>query len=64
VKFNEKIEVHTFYERSWNDFKRKDFIKGAFTEAEVNTLLDAICSYASEQDHPIEVINLLCKKSK
>jgi hypothetical protein len=30
VKFNETVEVHTFYERSWNDFKKRDFRKGAF----------------------------------
>jgi hypothetical protein len=31
VKFNDNVEVHTFYERSWNDYKKKDFVKGAFS---------------------------------
>jgi hypothetical protein len=31
VKFNDNIEVHTYYERNWNDYKRKDFLKGAFS---------------------------------
>jgi len=48
VKFSENIEVHQYYERTWNDFKRKDFIKGAFTQTEVNTLIDALCNYARE----------------
>lgn len=47
VKFNDKIEVHTWYERSWNDFKRKDFTKGSFSPVEVQTLIDSLCSYAA-----------------
>lgn len=47
VKFSDKVEVHTFYERSWNDFKRKDFNKGAFTQKEVDTLIDSLCQYAA-----------------
>lgn len=47
VKFSENIEVHTYYERSWNDFKRKDFTKGAFTQTEVDTLIKSLCDYAA-----------------
>ena len=46
VKINSTVEVHEYYERTWNDHKRKDLIKGAFTENEVSKLLDALCSYA------------------
>jgi hypothetical protein len=46
VKINSTVEVHEYYERTWNDHKRKDLIKGAFTENEVSKLLDALCAYA------------------
>lgn len=32
VKFSDKIEVHTFWKRSWNDYKNADMVKGPFTE--------------------------------
>ena len=47
VKFNENVEVHTFYERSWNDYKKGDFNKGAFQPDEVDSLLHSLCQYAS-----------------
>ena len=56
--------MHTFYERSWNDYKKRDFDKGAFSQEEVNTLLHALCTYAGENDNPCDVLTLLCSKSK
>jgi len=64
VKFNEKVEVHTFYERSWNDYKKKDFSKGAFQPSEVDSLLHSLCQYASELENPTEILRILCSKSK
>lgn len=64
MKFSEKVEVHTFYERSWNDFKKKELSKGAFKEEEVNSLLEALCQYAYQQNNPIDVLTILCSKSK
>ena len=64
VKFSDKVEVHTWYERSWNDFKRKDLTKGSFTPQEVQTLIDSLCQYASQQPNPEEVLTMLCNKSK
>ena len=47
VQFSDKIEVHTYYERNWNDYKRKDFFKGPFSQVEVKALMESICNYAS-----------------
>lgn len=64
VKFNENIEVHNYHERTWNDYKRRQMVKGAFTPSEVSTLIDSLCSYAAKQDNPEEVLTLLCNKPK
>jgi len=56
VKFNEKIETRMIgEERTWNDFKKNKYRKGAFTEEEIMTLLNSLCSYVqgeglSEED--------------
>ena len=64
VKISSTVEVHEYYERTWNDHKRKDLIKGAFTENEVGKLLDALCAYAKSQESPEDTLILLCSKSK
>jgi hypothetical protein len=48
VKFNENVEVHTFWQRNWNDYKKKDMIRGPFTEVEVQKLVTALCEYANQ----------------
>ena len=65
VKFAEKVQTHFLGERSWNGYKKgRTFTRGAFTADEVDKLKQALCSYASEKPNPIEIINLLCSKSK
>ena len=56
--------MHNYHERTWNDYKRRQMVKGAFTQSEVNTLVDALCAYAAKQDEPEEVLTLLCNKPK
>lgn len=42
------MEVHTFWQRNWNDYKKKDMIRGPFTEVEVQKLVTALCEYANQ----------------
>ena len=50
-------------ERRWNDYQQKVLKKGVFTEQEVKTLLNALCTYAKDQEDPLETLSLLCQSS-
>ena len=64
VKFNDNVQTHVIGERRWNDYVNNTFQKGAFSEEEVKKLLNALCSYAKDQDDPLETLTLMCQKSK
>lgn len=65
VKFSETVETHILGERSWNDFKNgRHYTKGSYTQEEVKALLNSLCSFASQQVGPLNVLTLLCSKSK
>ena len=69
VKFNEKVLTKTIDdflgERTWNDYKkRKDIIKGKFSEDEIKTLMQALCSYVKENNLGEEGLIALVTKSK
>ena len=44
--------------------KKREFTKGAFSQEEVDSLLKALCHFASQQDNPLDVLTILCTKSK
>ena len=66
VKFNDVVETHHIGERRWNDYKNKDLKKGTFTKEEMDLLMNALCTFVSQQDtdDPNELITILCNKSK
>ena len=72
MQFKSEVETHVFGERRWNDFKTRGhtFKKGSFTEEEIKTLMNALCSYVqknhetSEASDALETLTILCSRSK
>lgn len=71
VQFREEIEMHEIVEgvqskRTWNDGrKRKEKLdRGQFTEAEVKTLMNALCVHVQQNDLGEAGLIDLCSKPK
>lgn len=63
VKFNDNVQVHTFWQRNWNDYKKREMLRGPFSESEVNKLVTALCEFAAQQEDPKDILKTLCSNS-
>lgn len=68
VKFNEDVVMveNLVGRRTWNDSSKRRGIltRGQFTDGEVKTLMNALCSYVKTNNLTVEDLICLCQKPK